>query len=427
MRNQLIENIAEQLNKEFAKKGDRVAKFLDEDETDVNVTEYISTGSTLLDWLISNKYHGGFPVGRITELMGLEGSGKSLLCAYAIKNCQQTGGIPILVDTEYAVSREFFSAIGVDIKNLIWISPETLEDCFQTIEKLVEIVKTNHKNKKVLICLDSVSALTTKKEMYENNFEKQGYATDKSILLSMVFRKIKKMISEEKICFIATNQYRMKLDAGPFGDKWTTSGGKALAYYSSLRLKVSIVQAIKDKDGNRIGSWIEFEVSKNRLTAPHRSIRVPLYYSSGFDNNESIVNFLKDKKVIKTSGPVYVLEDETGSELRLQGKTLYEKLETDSKFRDYLHKKAFSFIEFKYENNTSHSSVENDSNVKDSNTKEEKKEEEEKKMQVSDEDNNRSEEEKKDSNVEVKKIPPTLSSIPKLSLDKLKSLQNLNL
>lgn len=369
MRDRIIESIAEQLNKEFDRKGEKVAQFLDEDEIDVNVKEYVSTGAVLLDWLISNKFNGGFPVGRITELMGLEGSGKSLLCSYAMSSCQKDNGIPILVDTEYAVSREFLTAIGVNIQNLIWISPETLEDCFQTVERLIDIVKDKDPNKKVVICLDSVSALTTRKELYENNFEKQGYATDKSILLSMAFRKIKKMISHKKICFIATNQYRMKLDAGPFGDKWTTSGGKALAYYSSVRIKVSIVQAIKDKDGNRIGSWIEFEISKNRLTAPHRSVRVPLYYSSGFDNDESIVNFLKDKKVIKVSGPVYSVVDETGEELRLQAKTLYEKLSQDARFKEFLYRKAFSFIEFKYDRQETEKSPEESLEMK--NNKEE--------------------------------------------------------
>ena len=145
----------------------KIAFYLDDDSDGVptNVNGWVSTGAAMLDVAISNRPYGGIPVGRITELTGLEQSGKSLLSAHILAETQKQGGVAVLIDTETAVSREFFDAIGVDVSKLLYVSVDTVEDIFETIETIIEKVRTSDKTKLVTIVVDSVAAASTKKEM----------------------------------------------------------------------------------------------------------------------------------------------------------------------------------------------------------------------------------------------------------------------
>ena len=135
-RDELAQVIADSLNKLY--KDGQVAYFLDgEEETPTDLTDFISTGNTMLDIAISNRPHGGIAAGRITELTGLEASGKSLVGAQLIATTQKRGGVAVLIDTENAVNDEFFSAVGVDMKKLVYVQHDTVEDIFDTIENII--------------------------------------------------------------------------------------------------------------------------------------------------------------------------------------------------------------------------------------------------------------------------------------------------
>ena len=147
-RDELAQLIAESLNK-INKDGDQVAFFLDgREDTPTDFTDFISTGATMLDVAISNRPHGGIAVGRITELTGLEGSGKSLIGAQLIANTQKRGGVGVLIDTETAVNPEFYKAVGIDTNKLVYVHLQTVEEIFDAITNIIEKVRSGKdKNK----------------------------------------------------------------------------------------------------------------------------------------------------------------------------------------------------------------------------------------------------------------------------------------
>ena len=227
----LADILAGELNKQS--KDQKVAFFLDDDTAPTNVEGWVSTGCAMLDVAISNRPYGGLPVGRITEVTGLEQSGKSLLSAHLLAETQKQGGVAVLIDTETAVSREFLEAIGVDVSKLLYVTADSVEQIFDFTETIIEKVRETSKDRIVTIVVDSVAAASTKTELAAD-YGKDGYATDKAIIISKAMRKITNMIGRQKITLVFTNQLRHKMNAMPFGDPWTTSGGKALAFHASL-------------------------------------------------------------------------------------------------------------------------------------------------------------------------------------------------
>jgi recombination protein RecA len=155
----------------------------------------------------------------------LEQSGKSLLAAHTLLNTQKKGGLAVYIDTENALSTEFLNAIGLNLKEMLYIPLETVEDIFETVETIVEKVRSSDKNRLVTIVVDSIAGASTKTEMAAD-FDKDGYATAKALIISKAMRKITNLIGRERICLIFTNQLRQKLNAPAFSDPWTTPGGR---------------------------------------------------------------------------------------------------------------------------------------------------------------------------------------------------------
>jgi len=188
--------LAGELNK--LNKDQKVAFFLGEDnDAPTNVEGWISTGCAMLDVAVSNRPYGGLPVGRITEITGLEQSGKSLVSAHLLAETQRQGGVAVLIDTETAVSREFLEAIGVDVAKLLYVSADSVEQIFEFTETIIEKVRTTQKDKLVTIVVDSVAAASTKNELAAD-YGKDGYATDKAIIISKAMRKITNLIGRQK-------------------------------------------------------------------------------------------------------------------------------------------------------------------------------------------------------------------------------------
>jgi len=193
----LANALAESINKQFKGQALKTAFFLDGDEdSPSNVKEWISSGCSMLDLAISNRPYGGFPVGRITEITGLEASGKSLLAAHTLAETQKKGGLAVYIDTESATSSEFLAAIGVDLKTMLYVPLETIEEIFETIETIVEGVRKSDKDRLVTIVVDSIMGASTKIEMAAE-YDKDGYATSKSIILSKAMRKVTNWIARE--------------------------------------------------------------------------------------------------------------------------------------------------------------------------------------------------------------------------------------
>jgi recombination protein RecA len=346
-RDELAGVLADTINKQF--KDMKVAYFLDgTDVTPTDIKDFVSTGSTMLDLAISNKPNGGIAVGRITELNGLESSGKSLLGAHMLAETQKKGGVAVYIDTETAVSTEFLTAIGVDVDNMLYLHLETVEDIFSAIEEIVAKVRESDKDRLVTILVDSLAASTTKVEL-EADFDKDGWATAKAIIISKAMRKITQMIGREKIALVFTNQLRQKLGV-MFGDPWTTSGGKALPFHSSTRIRLKNTGQIKDKKNNTIGMKMRAQVIKNRLGPPMRHADFELYFETGIDDDGSWLKVMKDHKLVKQGGSWYTMNNHNGEEVKFQSKDWSELLK-DSEFRSHCYELICNKVILKYEKN----------------------------------------------------------------------------
>lgn len=338
---ELAVELADVINKKFKTSGYKTAYFLDTATDAPNeVRGWVQSGSDMLDLAMSNRPAGGFPVGRIIEITGLEASGKSLLAAHALANTQRQDGLAVYIDTEMAVSREFLEAIGVDLSKMLYIPLETIEEVFETIESITEKVRKSNKDRLVTIIVDSVMGASTKGEK-EKEYDKDGYATQKAIILSKGMRKLTNMIGREKICLMFTNQLRTRLGVA-FGDPYTTSGGKAIAFHSSVRLRLKSIGQIKAKlDGVQqvIGIKTRVQVIKNRLGPPLKSIDYDIYFDSGIDNYGGWLTILKDYKLISQAGAWYTYTRESGEEVKFQSKDFASKLIEDPDLKDEIYKK----------------------------------------------------------------------------------------
>jgi len=348
-RDELAQVIADSLNK-LNKDSDQVAYFLDgKEDTPTDFSDFISTGATMLDIAISNRPHGGIAVGRITELTGLEGSGKSLVGAQLIANTQKRGGVAVLIDTETAVNPEFFKAVGIDMNKLVYVHLSTVEDIFDAITNIIEKVRTGKdKDKLVTIIVDSVAAASTKKEM-EADFGKDGYATDKAIIISKAMRKITGLLGRERIALVFTNQLRQKMNAPAFSDPWTTSGGKAIAFHASTRIRLSLIGKIQDGNKNVVGVNVKAVVVKNRLGPPHRVAEFDIYFDRGIDDYGSWLDVLKDNGLVKQSGAWYSMVDETtGEEIKFQSKDFPKFLDSNVTRKEAVYTQICDSLIMKY-------------------------------------------------------------------------------
>ena len=333
---ELASELADAINKN--NKTGVSAFFLDDPDVPTNVSDWISTGNTILDIAISNRPHGGIPVGRIVELNGLEQSGKSLLAAHILAETQKKGGLAVLLDTENAVSTEFFQAIGLDISKLLYVQPDCVEEIFEVIETIIEKVRKSSKDKHVTIVVDSVAQSPTKSEI-NGDFDKAGYNTDKSIVLGQAMRKITNMIGEQKISIIFTNQLRMKLNAMPFGDPYITPGGKALPYACSVIIRLSKIAQIKEGD-RIIGVKVRAELKKNRVGPPFTKAEFEIYFESGIDNYGSWLKTMKDNKLVKSGGAWYTyVEEGTGEEHKFQAKDFHDLVENNEDLKEEIYRK----------------------------------------------------------------------------------------
>ena len=346
----LAVELADSLNKKFKNTGYQTAFFLSGDtKAPSEVRGWVGSGSSMLDLAISNRKNGGFPIGRISEITGLEASGKSLLAAHALANTQAEGGLAVYIDTENAASREFLDAIGVDLEKMLYIPLETIEDIFEAIESIVTKIRESNKDRLVTIVVDSVMGASTKIEMAKE-FDKDGYATSKAIILSKGMRKLTNMIGREKICLIFTNQLRVRLGVA-FGDPYTTSGGKAIPFHASVRLRLKSVGQIKvKKDGidQAIGIKTRCQVVKNRMGPPLKTVDYDIYFESGIDNYGGWLNIMKQFKLVDTAGAWYTFTRADGTAIKFLSKDFVKKLAEHDGLEDEIYDRICESYILKY-------------------------------------------------------------------------------
>lgn len=344
-RDDLLSSLADELNKKN-KEGGKVAFFLDDQDDPSSISDWISTGSSMLDLAISNRPNGGLPVGRLIELNGLEGTGKSLISAHIVADTQRKGGKAIIIDTETSAAPEFWKSLGVNLKNLLYIPTETVEGIFETIEKAIAYIRKNEPETLVTIIVDSVAGASTKTEL-ESEHGKTGYATDKSIIISKAMRKITNMIGKQKVLIVFTNQLRQNLNAMAFGDKYIVSGGKALAYHCSVRVRLNSVGKLKKAD-EIIGNECKAVVVKNRMGPPNRQASFNIYYDSGIADYASWLDVLKKNNLVTQSGAYYKYTTDKNEEIKFQTKDFVSTMQSNAELKGEIYGKICDAVIMKY-------------------------------------------------------------------------------
>lgn len=325
------------------------------------ITDWCSTGCDILDLAISNKPNGGLGYGTVVEISGLEGSGKSLLAAHILTECQKQGGLAVLFDTEKAIGMlDFYISVGLDPNKVIYTDKlRALEEIYEAIELVIEKSIASNKDKPVVVVVDSVMGASTLLEL-EANYEKDGYATTKAIVNSKAMRKIPSLIAGRKILIVLINQLRANMNAVGFGaDKWSTSGGQSIPFTASTRLRLSKLGQIKGKINGidtAIGERIQVQVVKNRLGPPRRKITFDVRYDSGIDNYGSWLTCLKDLGAIGQSGSSYTyryVDMETGEEItkKFQSKDFKRLLDENPSLKQVIYNQICDEYIMKYETN----------------------------------------------------------------------------
>ena len=297
-----IENFNKEVMDKILNKEGKVA-FLSDENNSSTVKSYISTGSTILDYRISNQRNGGVPVGRITEISGENASGKSLLAFHIIANAQKMHNAPVFyADTESASDANFMKRVGVQLEKLPSWHPPTLEQFFEKTEQI--IVKTRetfpNKERPVVILLDSVAATPTEVES-EGGYDANGRPGLLGKSLSLGLKKLNQVVGNECVTLILLNQLRMKFGVtNPYEDKFITPGGMAASFYASLRMRLQKSSKIKDPITEEIvGVGCRVKIEKNKMAPAPRTAEFQIMYDKGIDNAISVYDYLKDVDVIK--------------------------------------------------------------------------------------------------------------------------------
>ena len=255
----------------------------------IEKVEVIPTGSINLDAALGV---GGFPKGRIIEIFGPESSGKTTLAIHAIAECQKSGGIAAFIDAEHAFDSFYAKKLGVDVGNLLVSQPDNGEQALEIADNLIRSGAID------IIVVDSVAALTPKAEIDgEMGDSKVGL---QARLMSQAMRKLTSTISKTNCCCIFINQLREKIGV-MFGNPETTTGGNALKFYSSVRIDIRRIQAIKDGDQN-VGNRVKVKIVKNKVAPPFRSCEFDLMFGEGISKLGEIIDLGVELNVIKKSG-----------------------------------------------------------------------------------------------------------------------------
>lgn len=299
------------------KKAKLDVSLLSDDDSPCIVKSQLSTGCLVLDAIMG----GGLPLGRITEIFGEYSSGKSLIAAQACAMAQQSGILVAYADTEGTVSLEMMKLLGVDVDDLIYAAPDTIEETFTFFENTITEKDKIDKDQELLIIWDSVAASSAK---FEEEAE-YGKATmgRHAQIISSALRKFVHIINDSNVYCLFLNQTRQKIGV-MFGDSTTTSGGQAIGFYASIRVRLDLraklkAPSLRSKKPRIVGMNTEALCIKNKVSVPYRSATLPIYFGNGIDDAKATFLYLLDNGVIEQSGSNYTMVLD-GTELKFTRK-----------------------------------------------------------------------------------------------------------
>lgn len=282
--------------------------FLEEDGTIEDVTTFVPSGCSALDYIMTNRKDGGYPVGKIIEVTGMPGTGKTLVAIHACAEAQKKGALCIYLDPENAFQDDFAKRVGLDITAPSFLRPSppppTIEALFNFLFSISNQIDEMKKAGEwpftfVFVVWDSVASTPPQEELEKTNPDPTATVGLVPRVISKNLKTFLTTMSKKDICLFILNQLRNNIKAMPGQDPYIPPGGNAIPFYASIRLRLKSIGRLKDKNGEVLGIETEVEVKKTRFGPPFRKATFPIYFTHGIDDPQSILDVIEKKEAMK--------------------------------------------------------------------------------------------------------------------------------